>query len=198
MAIRNIKEIHARILAKQGRPDPSAPAVETRRDRPDVTVETPILPIATQPLRQVTDGATGNLIDRIDEQASPADGSPAGKLPEFRDAEVAPQVPTSDGVEQIRAAEEHPEAMLFLTWEVEIGARIYKIPQAKLASVKDLPHADRLKMFDNLEHAKAEAKAIFERVAAKRKAKGLPKSILEPLMDDLDSWDEKNVPQYFL
>ena len=47
-------------------------------------------------------------------------------------------------------------------------------------------------------NAKMEAKEIFERVAAKRKAKGLPKSILEPLSEDLQRWDEENVPQYFL
>ena len=88
--------------------------------------------------------------------------------------------------------------MHFMTWEIELGARIYKVPEGKLAALQNQPHADRLKLFDNLEKAKAEANAIFERVATKRTAKGLPRSILEPILEDFKRWDETNVPQYFL
>jgi cell division protein FtsZ len=91
-----------------------------------------------------------------------------------------------------------PEKMHFLVWEIEWGARIYKVPEGKLTSVQNQPHADRLKLFDNLDNAKAEVNAIFKRVAAERTAKGLPKSILEPTLDDILRWEEETVPSYFL
>jgi hypothetical protein len=55
-----------------------------------------------------------------------------------------------------------------------------------------------LKLFDNLDNAKAEVNAIFKRVSAERTAKGLPKSILEPTLDDILRWEEETVPNYFL
>jgi len=88
--------------------------------------------------------------------------------------------------------------MHYVVWEVDLGARIYKVPEAKLATVHQQPHAERLKLFDNLQKAKAEANAIFKRVADDRSQKGLPRSILEPTLEDLMRWDEDNVPPYFL
>ena len=90
------------------------------------------------------------------------------------------------------------ENVHFVVWEIELGARLYKVPEGKLASIGGQPHADRLKLFDNLEKAKAEVNAIFKRVADERAAKGLPRSILEPTLEDLMKWDENSVPQYFL
>ena len=54
------------------------------------------------------------------------------------------------------------------------------------------------KLFDNIESAKVEANTILERVAAKRKAKGLSMSILKLTQDDIKHLNEKNVPSYFL
>jgi hypothetical protein len=88
--------------------------------------------------------------------------------------------------------------MHYVVWEVDLGARIYKVPEGRLATVRQQPHADRLKLFDNLQKAKAEANAIFKRVADDRSGKGLPRSILEPTLEDLMRWDEDNVPPYFL
>ena len=123
--------------------------------------------------------------------------------PEFhRSAKPVKSASTLEAFESDRRREETTEGaaekMHFVVWEVEMGARIYKVPEGKLASVEEPPHADMLKLFDNLENAKVEANAIFKRVAAERIAKGLPKSILEPTLKDLMRWDEKNVPSYFL
>ena len=96
------------------------------------------------------------------------------------------------------AAEAEPERMHFVVWEAELGARIYKVPERKLASVRKQPHADRLQIFDSLERAKVEVDTIFRRVADRRAARGLPKSILEPTRDDIMRWDEDSVPSYFL
>ncbi len=99
---------------------------------------------------------------------------------------------------QDKTAQSKSEAIYYVVWEVELGARIYKVPEGKLATVRQQPHADRLKLFDNLEKAKVEANVIFKRVAAERTARGLPKSILESTLQDLMRWDENNVPPYFL
>jgi cell division protein FtsZ len=90
------------------------------------------------------------------------------------------------------------ENMHYVVWEVGLGARIYKVPEGKLALIGHQPHADRLKLFDNLGKAKAEANAVFKRVTAERTAKGLSRSILEPTLEDIMGWDEDKVPQYFL
>jgi cell division protein FtsZ len=109
---------------------------------------------------------------------------------------------TLEAVENLRAkaepTESKPEVMHYVVWEVDLGARIYKVPEDKLATVRQQPHAERLKLFDNLQKAKAEANAIFKRVADDRSEKGLPRSILEPTLEDLMLWDEDNVPPYFL
>ena len=86
--------------------------------------------------------------------------------------------------------------MHFVVWEVELGARIYKIPEGKLDSIQNQPNADRMKLFDDLETAKVEASAIFKRVAAERTVKGLPNSTLKPTLDFLLRCDEKNLPDY--
>ena len=96
------------------------------------------------------------------------------------------------------APDSAPDEMHYVVWEVDLGARIYKVPSSKLASIGSQPHADRLKLFDNLEKAKAEANAIFKRIADERTAMGLTRSILEPTLADLLGWDEDKVPQYFL
>ena len=123
--------------------------------------------------------------------------------PKFqRPAKPVKSKSTLEAFESNRRLEETTEAaaekMHYVVWEVELGARIYKVPDGKLASVQTQPHADKLKLFDNLENAKVEANAIFKRVAAERIAKGLPRSILEPTLKDILRWDEKNVPSYFL
>ena len=108
---------------------------------------------------------------------------------------------TAETFENIRAQEQATvaaEKMHFVVWEVDLGARIYKVPGTKLATVGKQPHAGKLKLFDTLEKAKAEAGAIFKRVASERSAKGLSRSILEPTLEDLMRWDENNVPHYFL
>ena len=109
---------------------------------------------------------------------------------------------TLETFKKVRVREQPAEAvaekMHYVVWEVDLGARIYKVPEAKLATVGQERHAGKLKLFDTLENAKAEANAIFKRVAAERAARGLSRSILEPTLEDLMRWDENNVPHYFL
>ena len=104
--------------------------------------------------------------------------------------------------QQSRREEEAPAApdgkTHYLVWQIELGARIFKVPEGKLDLIKKPPDAHKLKLFDNLEHAKAEANAIFKRVAADRMARGLPTSSLEPTLQELMRWEENNVPDYFV
>lgn len=86
----------------------------------------------------------------------------------------------------------------YLVWQFEWGARIYKVKEGDLGLVKRPPDADKLKMFDDLENAKAEAAFILTRVTANRAARGLPSVASTPSLQDLMSWDEKNVPDYFV
>ncbi|MCZ6454612.1 MAG: cell division protein FtsZ [Alphaproteobacteria bacterium] len=88
------------------------------------------------------------------------------------------------------------EKMHYVVWKVELGARIFTVPEGKVASIREQPFADRLKLFDNLENAKAEVNAIFERVAAERTAKGLPRSNLDPTLNDIMGWEEDKIPRY--
>jgi cell division protein FtsZ len=90
------------------------------------------------------------------------------------------------------------EKVHYLIWEIGSGARIYKVKEENLDLIKKPPGADKLKLVDDLEKAKAEATAIFKRVANDRAAKGLPSFPSIPSLQDLMSWEEKNVPDYFL
>lgn len=206
MAIHSIKEIHSRILANSGDPDQFGFENEAEPNFADANGSR----ATALPSAGTANGAAGNVIDLIDRITPAAINLPAGEpLERGVDQTAAADEPvladdTNSAIESADPISEEPtsearqERMYFITWEIELGARIYKVAQEKLASVKCLPHADRLKLFDNLENAKMEAKAIFERVAAKRKAKGLPKSMLEPLLEEFQRWDEANVPRYFL
>ncbi len=97
-----------------------------------------------------------------------------------------------------KTTEAAAEKMHYVVWEVELGARIYKVPEVKVALVRKEPHADRLKLFDSLEKAKVTADGIFKRVADERKAKGLSQSILRQYRSEYMDWNETNVPGYFL
>lgn len=130
------------------------------------------------------------------------DSGPRQKPHFHRPATPVKSESTLEAVENLRAkaetTEPKSETMHYVVWEVDLGARIYKVPAEKLATVRQQPHAERLKLFDDLHKAKAEANAIFKRVADDRSEKGLPRSILEPTLEDLMRWDEDNVPPYFL
>ena len=123
--------------------------------------------------------------------------------PEFsRPAKPAKTQSTLEVFEKKRteenAGETANEKIHYIVWETGLGAQIYKVPDGKVRSVRKEPHAGRFKLFDNIESAKAEANTILERVAAKRKAKGLSMSILKLTQDDIKHLNEKNVPSYFL
>ena len=127
-------------------------------------------------------------------------------MPQFlREARPAKTQSTHEAYQSDRArdaaaaaSDEPPDKLHYLVWEIDLGARIYKVPERKLASVRKQPHADRLQIFDSLERAKVEVDSIFRRVADRRAARGLPRSILEPTRDDIMQWDEEKVPSYFL
>lgn len=123
--------------------------------------------------------------------------------PKFRrSARPVKSETTAEAVESNRTPEQATEApaekMHYVVWEVDLGARIYRVPEAKLATVGKQPHAGKLMLFDSLDKAKVEANAIFKRVATERSQRGLSRSILEPTLEDLMRWDENNVPDYFL
>ena len=62
---------------------------------------------------------------------------------------------------------------------------------------KKQPHADRLKLFDNLDKAKVEAEAIFKRVREAQTGNGLPGSKLDQAKQENLIWDEANILNYF-
>ena len=232
MAVRNIKDIHNRILANFGESNQSALKIEgdCNYSCADAHVSAAGSIPVTLPSVSIVVDTWGKNMDRIDQRTATVNSSLVSRHSENCNKENVTHFRTGSVVEpakltkepalidekttveetdaqlldaETRPSEEPsikdgPETMHFITWEAELGARIYKVPEGKLASLQNQPHADRLKLFNNLEQAKVEANTIFERVAAKRKAKGLPRSILEPLLEDFKSWDEINVPQYFL
>ena len=128
-------------------------------------------------------------------------GSSVPKPPIVRSAKPVKTQSTLEAVEESRKQEEttepSAEKMLFMVGQTEVGARIYKVPEGKVASIGSRPDAGKWKMFRDLEKAKVEVNAIFKRVAADRAAKGLPASILEPTLKDLMRRAEKNVPDFF-
>ena len=99
---------------------------------------------------------------------------------------------------QEETTETQAEKMHYVVREVELGARIYKVPEGKLALIGKQPDAGRWKLFEDLEEAKVEAEAIFKRIAAARTAWGFPTSILEPELQDLMRQEAKNVPDLFV
>ena len=154
-----------------------------------------------QPQQKVTAQAKPEL----QQQSDPApEQKPSVRLnPEFdRSAKPIKSETTAEIFKNVRVREQATEApaetMHYVVWEVDLGARIYRVPEAKLATVGKQPHAGKLTLFDSLDKAKAEANAIFKRVATDRSEKGLSRSILEPTLEDLMRWDENNVPDYFL
>ena len=150
-----------------------------------------------------SDRAAGPASDQL-LHPTPATEVSAGLKEKFhRTPKPVKSESTGETYENAQASEEITELpatdkVQYLVWEIDLGARIYKLPAEKVTSVRELPHADRLKLFDNLDSAKAEVNAIFKRVAAERTAKGLPKSILESTLDDILRCEEANVPSYFL
>ena len=160
----------------------------TAPEHPSVPNSAKAEPAETAPVQpESTPETAGGLKSRFRRPAKPAKSE--STLEAFENS----RTPDADDEEPSAAEQTH-----FVVWEVDLGARIYKVPEGKLATIRQQPHADRLKLFDNLEKARAEAGAIFKRVAAERTAKGLPRSILEPTLEDLMRWDENQVPQYFL
>ncbi len=101
-------------------------------------------------------------------------------------------------LQQEATTETQAEKMHYVVREVELGARIYKVPEGKLALIGKQPDAGRWKLFEDLEEAKVEAEAIFKRIAAARTAWGYPTSILEPALQDLMRQEAKNVPDLFV
>jgi cell division protein FtsZ len=90
------------------------------------------------------------------------------------------------------------EKVHYLVWEIGSGARIYKVKERNLNLIKKPPGADKLKLVDDLEKAKAEVRVIFTRVAVDRAAKGLPSFPATPSLQEMMRLEEKNVPDYFL
>ncbi len=119
-----------------------------------------------------------------------------------RPATPAKSESTLEAFENTRDSEEPtesgPEKTHYLVWETNLGARLYKIPEAKISLLREQRHADSMKLFDSVENAKSEVNAIFKRVAAERTAKGFPKSVLASTLDDILRCEEENIPSYFL
>jgi NAD-dependent DNA ligase len=107
---------------------------------------------------------------------------------------------TSEALEESRKQEEATETSAekthYVVCEVELGACIYKVPEGKLALIGKQPDAYRWKLFEDLEEAKIEAKAIFSRIAADRTAWDFPASILDKPLQDLMNQEEMNVPDF--
>ena len=97
---------------------------------------------------------------------------------------------------QEEATETSAEKTHYVVCEVELGACIYKVPEGKLALIGKQPDAYRWKLFEDLEEAKIEAKAIFSRIAADRTAWDFPTSILDKPLQDLMNQEEMNVPDF--
>ena len=111
----------------------------------------------------------------------------------------SPSEPAAETVPQQEATTEAPEEKVhYVVWEVELSARIYKVPEGKLALIGKQLGAGRWKLFEDLEEAKVEAKATYERIAAARTAWGFPTSIMEPALQDLMRQEAKNVPDLFV
>ena len=109
-----------------------------------------------------------------------------------------PSEPAAETLPKQEETTETPaEKMHYVVREIELGARIYKVPEGKLALIEKRPDAGKWKLFEDLEEAKVEAKAIFKRIAAARAAWGYPTPILEPPLQDLMRQDAKNVPDFF-
>ena len=88
--------------------------------------------------------------------------------------------------------------MCYVVFEDDVGARIYKVPVAKSALIASEPHADRLKLFDSLEKAKAVALINCERITKERRAQGLRFEPVNPPEPDFMTLTESTVPNYFL
>ncbi len=59
----------------------------------------------------------------------------------------------------------------YVVWDRELETRIYKIAALQTARIRNEPHAEKLKVFANLEEAKAAADAILSRIIYNKKEK---------------------------
>ena len=153
----------------------------------------------------------------LDTPSEPAPAQPPAKQtivarlkPKFhRPAKPVKSESTLEAFENKRRQDETEQpaagAMHYVVWEVELppwdpsgpgikGARIYKVPEGRLATIRQQPHADRLKFFDNLEKAKVEALALRERITNERKAQGRPFEPVNPPEPDFMTLTEITVP----
>jgi hypothetical protein len=86
----------------------------------------------------------------------------------------------------------------YVVWERELKTNIFKAQEVQVARVRNEPHADRLKVFDSIDDAKAAADVIFSRIIRQRKANGLPYTFIERSKADLICRSDREVPNYFL
>jgi hypothetical protein len=97
-----------------------------------------------------------------------------------------------------KPGEDREASLRYVVWERDLRTSIFKTPRIQLARVRNEPHADKLKVFDSIEDAKAAAGAVFTRIIRQRKARRLPYSYIERAKSDLIGRSGKELPSYFV
>ncbi len=97
-----------------------------------------------------------------------------------------------------KPSEDLAPSVRYIVWERDLKTNIFKTPEVQVARVRNEPHADRLKVFDSIDDAKAAAEVIFGRIIRQRKASGLPYSFIERSKADLICRSDREVPSYFV
>lgn len=126
-----------------------------------------------------------------------ADETAVSPLPAVEAAEEEPvATPQSSNERSSAPSSQHTDAVRYFVCEVELGARIYKVPAEKISLIDNQPEAGDWKFFENLDDAKTEVKTIFDRISEARARWGLTTSILDQPLQDIMDLKESNVPEY--
>jgi cell division protein FtsZ len=111
-------------------------------------------------------------------------------------ADAAGSPETSKGMPTREAPKDGQGAnMRYIVRESGPDTDIYKAPLVQIARIRNEPHADKLKVFDSLDEAKAAVRSILRRIHSEQEKRDL---VLARYGGRVAHWTEKDVPPYFV
>jgi hypothetical protein len=105
---------------------------------------------------------------------------------------------TGGGVDGEKGGGQGKYGVRYIVRDRELETRIYKIAAIQSARIRNEPHAEKLKVFANLEEAKAAAGAIFSRIIYEKEEKGRSTYLIKARRANLMYETDTKVTNYFV
>jgi hypothetical protein len=137
------------------------------------------------------------------EDGQPADNKTVAAAPFAGDSanseEAGEQsLETGGGVDGEKGGGQGKNGVRYIVRDRELETRIYKIAAIQAARIRNEPHAEKLKVFANLEEAKAAAGAILSRIIYEKEEKGRSTYLIKARRANLMYETDTKVTNYFV